>query len=161
VDWEQARNEVAEIYRSHGITVVEQGLWELFVEAHTVGLGAEVEEAISRYEKIGAEESPRLDFADHLFTHELPVGVCSLNCEEACTIALEQTGLRERVHTIVGRDSVDEHKPNPLPLLTVLERLGVSPEDSVFVGDSERDEETATRAGVKFAYVSSIPMNQT
>lgn len=156
VDWEQARETVEEIYRENGVGVQGRGLWELLVDAGSVGLGAQVEDAISRYEAKGAKNSPRLAFADHLFTHELPVGVCSLNCEEACSIALEQTGLRDRVDIIIGRDSVSEHKPHPLPLFTVLDALDVSPENTVFIGDSERDEETAERAGVKFSYVTTV-----
>lgn len=156
VDWEQARRAVSELYREHGVDVQSRGLWELLVDSRSVGLRPEVEETISRYEKDGAKNSPRLEFAEHVFSHDLPVGVCSLNCEAACSIALEQTGLRERVTVIVGRDSVSEHKPHPLPLLTVVETLDVSPENTVFVGDSERDEETAERAGIEFAYVSAL-----
>ncbi len=153
VDWDEARRAVREIYRDNGVNVGGRGLWELLVDSQSVGLGPEVEAAISRFEKQGAKNSPRLDFADHLFSHELPVGVCSLNCEAACSIALEQTGLRKRVDVVIGRDSVIEHKPHPLPLLTVLETLDVIPEKAVFIGDSDRDEKTAERAGVKFAYV--------
>lgn len=159
VDWEQARRAVSELYCEHGVDVQDRGLWELLVDSRSVGLGPEVEETISRYETDGARNSPRLAFAEHLFSHELPVGVCSLNCEVACSIALEQTGLRERVAVIVGRDSVSEHKPHPLPLRTVVEALDVSPENTVFVGDSERDEETAERAGIEFRYVSALAMD--
>jgi phosphoglycolate phosphatase len=57
------------------------------------------------------------------------------------------------VDAVVGRDSVETHKPDPEPLLATLEGMGCSPDDAEFVGDSERDEVAAERAGVRFRWV--------
>lgn len=45
-------------------------------------------------------------------------------------------------------------KPHPAGLMTILERLGVSPENCVFVGDSGVDTETARNAHMDFIGVS-------
>lgn len=156
VDWDEVQTAVEAVYRRAGIEVEENGLWELLLSAESVGLGPEVEETISGYEQEGARNSIRLEYADHLFSHELHVGVCSLNCEAACRIALEEHGLLDRVAMIVGRDSVSQHKPHPLPLRTVIEKLGSDVDETLFLGDSERDKETADRAGVAFEYASSL-----
>jgi HAD superfamily hydrolase (TIGR01509 family) len=57
---------------------------------------------------------------------------------------------------IVGRDSVATEKPHPEPLLTTVEGLGAAPERTLFVGDSERDEKTARRAGTDYVYVREL-----
>jgi len=49
---------------------------------------------------------------------------------------------------MIGGDSTAEKKPNPLPLLTCLEQIEVSPRDAVMVGDSGADVGAARAAGV-------------
>ena len=58
---------------------------------------------------------------------------------------------------VIGRDTVETFKPDPESLLAAVDRLGVRPERTLFVGDSERDAETADRAGTRFAYVGDGP----
>ena len=43
-------------------------------------------------------------------------------------------------------------KPEPGMLLRLMRRFGARPEETLFVGDMERDEEAARRAGVSFAW---------
>ncbi|RUM68101.1 MAG: phosphoglycolate phosphatase, partial [Sulfurovum sp.] len=47
--------------------------------------------------------------------------------------------LIELFEYFIGGDSLDEKKPSPLPLLHVCERLNVSVEECVMVGDSNND----------------------
>lgn len=63
---------------------------------------------------------------------------------------LASLGLRQRFRVVLGGDSLDRMKPDPLPLLTAIERLGGGA--AVFVGDSETDEATALNAGVPFFF---------
>ena len=49
---------------------------------------------------------------------------------------LEMDGIFE---LILGGDSLSKKKPDPMPLLYVTDKLGVSIEDSVMVGDSKND----------------------
>jgi phosphoglycolate phosphatase-like HAD superfamily hydrolase len=82
------------------------------------------------------------------------VGVCSLNCEAACRIALSTHGI-DGIDTVVGRDTVSTEKPDPRPLLETIDRLDGEPENAVFIGDSDRDGTTAERAGVDYVDVSA------
>ncbi len=153
VDWGQVRDDVASKLRAREVAVAEMDLWELFEHAHGGPLQRTVEDAIQEHEREGARRSERLALADEL-PLDVPVGVCSLNCEAACRIALEMHGLDSHVQAIVGRDTIDSYKPNPEPLLHTIELLDGSPTSTLFIGDSETDEIAADRAGVDFQYVS-------
>ncbi|RJX43756.1 HAD family hydrolase [Halonotius aquaticus] len=153
VNWEAVADDVIQVYADAGIDAAGASLWSLLEDADDHGITADVEAAISRHEREGARRSRRCGLADELAKQTVPVGVCSLNCEAACRIALETHGLADDVATVVGRDSVATHKPDPEPLLATLEDLGVEPTNALFVGDSPRDKETAERAGVAFEYV--------
>lgn len=153
VNWDVVANEVAAVLADAGVDADGIDLWEMLDYAAENGVTEEVETVIAEHEREGARQSERLPSADVLAEAEDPVAVCSLNCEEACRIALEKHGLTEFVDAVVGRDSVDTRKPSPEPLLEAVERLAVEPGRTLFVGDSERDEITAQRAGVQFEYV--------
>ena len=153
VNWEAVADDVIQVYADAGIDAAGAGLWSLLEDADDHGITADVEAAISRHEREGARRSRRCGLADELAEQTVPVGVCSLNCEAACRIALETHGLADDVATVIGRDSVGTHKPDHEPLLATLEDLGVEPTNALFVGDSPRDKETAERAGVAFEYV--------
>jgi phosphoglycolate phosphatase len=153
VDWEQVRDDVASTLRARDIDVEDKSLWELFEHAHDSPLERPVESTIGEHEREGARRSDRLTVADEL-PHEVPVGVCSLNCEAACRIALELHGLDRYVQAIVGRDTINVYKPNPEPLLHTIQSLEAPPTETLFIGDSASDEQTADRAGVDFQYVS-------
>ncbi len=43
-------------------------------------------------------------------------------------------------------------KPKPLMLVRLMRRYGLGPDETLFVGDIERDEEAARRAGVRFEW---------
>lgn len=152
VDWDAVAADVAAIFRDEAIDVEEPDLWEMLERADDHGLREPVENTIAEHERDGARRSVRLSSADDLVSTDRPVAVCSLNCEAACRIALETHELVDHVETIVGRDSVSTHKPDPEPLLAAVRGLAVDPSETLFIGDSPRDEVTANRAGTRFAY---------
>jgi len=157
VDWDAVAVDVREIYHRANIEPPGNGLWGMLEAASDVGLATDVESAIAAHEHDGARTSARLAHADDLLERSLPAGVCSLNCERACRIALEEHALSPAVDAVVGRDTVETWKPNPEPLLATVSRLGADPERALFVGDSARDQQTAKRAGVDFEYVGEGP----
>jgi HAD superfamily hydrolase (TIGR01509 family) len=156
VAWDDVRADVAATYRDAGVDPGDRDLWALFGAAGENGLGEAVEAAMAAHERDGARVSRRLRLADALADERRPVGVCTLNSEGAARIALETHDLAAHVDAVVGRDTVPEHKPHPGPLLETVDLLGVDPADVVFVGDSVRDEETASAAGTAFAYVRDL-----
>ncbi|MFB6164145.1 MAG: HAD family hydrolase [Haloarculaceae archaeon] len=152
VDWDAVREAVGAVLRARGVDVAGADLWNMLELADETGYRPLVERKIAEFEREGARTATRLTLADRL-PHDEPTAVCSLNCEAAARIALEVFGLDGAVDAIVGRDSHDEEKPHPGPLLDAVEALGATPERTLFVGDSARDAETARRAGTDFASV--------
>ena len=157
VDWAAVTDDVLEVYATAAVEPPSESLWDLLADSEGTDLHDDVEAAIAVHEREGARTSRRLAHADELLTREIPVGVCSLNCEAACRIALEEHGLLEAVDVVVGRDTVTNRKPHPEPLLEAVDGLSVEPGRTLFVGDSERDEATAKRAGTAFEYVDDGP----
>ncbi|NTW13877.1 MAG: HAD family hydrolase [Candidatus Moranbacteria bacterium] len=51
-------------------------------------------------------------------------------------------------------EDTENHKPSPDPLLLAVNRLGVRPEESVYVGDTESDVRAARAAGMKIVLYS-------
>jgi len=159
VDWDAVRDDVVAALATRGVEAGDASLWEALERAEAAGYGEVVEEILADYERDGAHSASRLPLADGL-PADVPVGVCSLNAEAACCIALELFGLDGHVDCLVGRDSVDGRKPDPEPLLAVVNALGVAPAETLFVGDSESDALTARRAGVDFQYAAERETDQ-
>ena len=153
VDWNQVEREVSARLREVGVDPDDLETWELLDAAQDAGIGAQVNALISEHEIGGVPGSERLPTADELEELSIPVGVCSLNCELAVRAALEKHDLDGYVDAVVGRDSVPARKPDPSPLLATAEMLGVEPAGVLFVGDAQRDAETAERAGTEFRWV--------
>jgi phosphoglycolate phosphatase len=155
VDWTVVTREVAAVLRDHGVEPDTASLWGLLELSEAAGHRDAVEATIGEHERDGARRSTRLALADGL-PHDVPVGVCSLNAEAACRLALAVHDIDHAVGPVVGRDSVRSEKPDPEGLLKVIDDLGTNPESTVFVGDSERDAETARRAGTGFEWAAEF-----
>ncbi|QIO22958.1 HAD family hydrolase [Haloarcula sp. JP-L23] len=155
VDWDAVASDVADVLRARGVDPQSAGLWGMLELSDETGHRDAVEATITDYEREGARNSDRLTLADGL-PHDVPVGVCSLNAEVACRLALETHDLTRSVGPVVGRDSVGSAKPDPEGLLAVVDEMDATPSETVFVGDSERDAETARRAGTDFAWASEF-----
>jgi len=170
VDWAEVADSVLGVYAEHAIIPPTDDLWGLLEAADDYGIGKPVEDAIALHERAGAQNSLLLPLGERLVTASgreetdggtpgpISIGVCSLNCEDACRVAVETHGLSGAIDAdaIVGRDTVETHKPEPESLLAAIDRLGADPERMLFVGDSERDAVTADRAGVDYAWVSAL-----
>ncbi|MFB6185958.1 MAG: HAD-IA family hydrolase, partial [Halobacteriaceae archaeon] len=69
-----------------------------------------------------------------------------------CKQALKSHQLNEYVDVIIGRDSVENRKPHPEPLIRTIENLGLNRDEVKFIGDSKTDADMAQRANVTFEY---------
>lgn len=85
----------------------------------------------------------------------LALGIVSTKFRYRIEDVLKREGLLVPFGAIVGGEDVAAHKPDPGGLLTAIERLESSLTDSLYVGDSVTDAETAERAGVPFVAVLS------
>ncbi|WP_322015755.1 phosphoglycolate phosphatase [Paraburkholderia sp. J12] len=61
---------------------------------------------------------------------------------------LQQYGLSRYFEVVLGGDSTPAKKPDPLPMLTACERLGVKPQAAVAIGDSDNDALAGRAAGM-------------
>ena len=61
---------------------------------------------------------------------------------------LHQLGLLQRAACVLSGDTLPVSKPDPLPLLTAAERIGIAPERCIYAGDALRDMQAARAAGM-------------
>jgi pyrophosphatase PpaX len=76
------------------------------------------------------------------------LGVVTAKRRSTVDIAFARLPLAPLFETVVGGDETARHKPDPEPLLLGLERLGASPEEAAYVGDSPYDMAAAKAAGM-------------
>ncbi|MBV0903105.1 HAD family hydrolase [Haloarcula salina] len=155
VDWDAVAADVSSVLRERDVNPDGRGLWDMLQLSDETGHRDAVEAAITDYERDGARASEVLPLAEGL-PHGVPVGVCSLNAEVACRLALSVHDIDDHVGPVVGRDSVGSSKPDPEGLLVAADEMGVAPADAVFVGDSESDRTAARRADMDFAWASEF-----
>jgi phosphoglycolate phosphatase len=81
-------------------------------------------------------------------------GVCTNKPEKASRQILDQLDLAKFFRSIVGGDTTAVKKPDPMPLHTCLDELGMKTGDSLLIGDSEVDVQTGIAAGIPVAVVN-------
>jgi phosphoglycolate phosphatase len=69
----------------------------------------------------------------------LPMAVITNKAEAFTRPLLEMTRLAEFFSVVVSGDNLPRHKPDPMSLVWACGRLGVSPADALFIGDSVND----------------------
>src|SRR3569833_1284417 len=74
------------------------------------------------------------------------LGVVTAKMRATAELAFERLRVGHLFEVLVGGDETAEHKPNPAPLLLGAKRLGVSPQDCAYVGDSPFDIRAAKAA---------------
>jgi pyrophosphatase PpaX len=76
------------------------------------------------------------------------LGIVTAKRRLTVDLAFARLPIEQLFETVVGGDETTHHKPHPEPLLLALERLGASPQDAAYVGDSPFDMEAAKAAGL-------------
>ncbi|MGN1044366.1 MAG: HAD family hydrolase [Candidatus Methanomethylophilaceae archaeon] len=89
--------------------------------------------------------------------HGIRIAVVSTKYGDRIREIFEANGVPDLVDLIIGADDVDREKPDPEGLFRAMERFGVTPSETVFVGDTDVDAEAAYRAGVDFVGVRTGP----
>jgi phosphoglycolate phosphatase len=80
--------------------------------------------------------------------------VISNKREDLSRKVIEELDLSEYFDLIIGSDTAGERKPSAVPIFYVISKLGVSPEESIIVGDSTFDIEAGKKAGIKTVAVT-------
>lgn len=78
------------------------------------------------------------------------LGLCTNKPIGPTRAVLSHLGWDRFFQAVIGGDSLDVAKPDPAPLLAVVSGLDLTLPQTVYVGDSETDAETAERAGATF-----------
>ena len=78
----------------------------------------------------------------------IKAGVCTNKPEDLSRLLLDTLDLSRFFGAVVGPDTIGIAKPNAAPYLEAVRRLGVEPQHSIMVGDSEVDILTARAAKV-------------
>jgi phosphoglycolate phosphatase len=81
------------------------------------------------------------------------LGIVSTKMRYRMEGLLRREGLLSHFDVIIGLEDVPAPKPDPVGLLLAVERLGLTKDACLYVGDSLVDAETASRAGVPFLAV--------
>ena len=80
--------------------------------------------------------------------------ICTNKPGEFSERILSGLGLSHLFELVISGDSLAHRKPHPAPLMEILDRTGIGPEDTLMVGDMLVDLETAQAAGTSFCGVS-------
>ena len=77
------------------------------------------------------------------------LGIVSGRVRESIYSVPQLKKLEEYFKVVVAYQDTDNHKPHPDPLLLAAQKLGISPEECVYIGDAESDIVAAKAAGMK------------
>jgi pyrophosphatase PpaX len=76
------------------------------------------------------------------------LGIVTAKRRLTVDLAFARIPIEHLFETVVGGDETERHKPDPQPLELALERLGASPGEAAYVGDSPFDMQAAKAAGL-------------
>lgn len=83
----------------------------------------------------------------HFKSQEVPMAIVSNKLHEA-VVQLHRRFFSQYVDVAVGESPAVRRKPAPDTVLLALKRLGMTPDEAIYVGDSEVDMLTAQNAGL-------------
>ncbi len=85
-----------------------------------------------------------------LTEHDIPMGVVTQKISWGAIEELTETDILRHFQVVVGYDDTENHKPDPEPVFTALDRMAMDPgEDVYLVGDSPADVFAARNAGCR------------
>lgn len=169
IDYEKMGNRIRELLASRGLpepledrrkvyqvisggaaTLREYGLPEASLEATM----AEMETIMNDIELEALDAMELKPYARtvvaELHGEGLGLGVATRSHREYTLRGLKRYDMLRFFHQVVARDDVPYPKPDPRHLLYTIRLLGVDPGDTLFIGDTTTDLQTADAAGVEF-----------
>lgn len=100
---------------------------------------ADVKEAIYDYELRQAPFATSIPGAQELLRHlrdkGVHIAVVTRNNRDAASCSISNTGLRPFIDMLVAREDVKVMKPDPEQFELVLDRFGITPAETVVIGD--------------------------
>ena len=93
------------------------------------------------------------DVISTLKANDYLVAIVTSRLWESTTQGLYKFDIAHMFDAVVSAEDTTVHKPDPAPCLICLDKLGVKPEEAIFVGDSKFDVLCAKNAGVQSVLV--------
>ena len=91
---------------------------------------------------------------DLLRQNGLKLGICTNKPHALTILVLKSLKIDHLFDFVLGADAAPRRKPHKQHLLSVIEGLGITPDDAVYVGDTDIDLKCAKSAGVRFFLVN-------
>ncbi len=119
---------------------------------------------LDHYRAIVAKDSVLFDcfeqVLDRLDEQGIPWGIVTNKPEWLTAPLLEQMALNERAAVVICGDTLEKRKPDPLPLIVAAEKIGITCENCVYIGDDPRDIDAGRAANMKtliaaYGYISA------
>jgi pyrophosphatase PpaX len=133
----------------------------LSVQAGMIANGRETEftdtyrKVYRRHQEPGIHLFPRtIEMLDALRSRGCLTGLVTSKAASGTQRCIESTGMGGKFDAVITADDVENPKPHPEPLIRALKSLGVSAEESLYVGDSFFDAQSAEKAGIGMIGVS-------
>jgi HAD superfamily hydrolase (TIGR01509 family) len=156
--WLEVYRELLERFGIHGLSdeLIASGFGRLRDFALEVGVRPEdVDALVGGMKEAAARRSITVDLYDsvpelleRLKNKGKKLALITTNWVEAVNIMLEKHGLEHTFEVIVTGEDVREHKPDPEGIHITLEKLGVTKDKAVMLGDSDKDLGAAKNAGI-------------
>lgn len=85
-----------------------------------------------------------------LQTFDVKLGIVTSKTLAEFKAVFDPLGLTSTFQNVVTADDTDKHKPDPEPLLKIIEISGIPADQTLYIGDTKYDLDCAHGAGVKF-----------
>jgi HAD superfamily hydrolase (TIGR01509 family) len=152
LDFAQIKKEIHDILITHGIPpdILDENMSVL----ETIGMGVdylkdlsldweklriEAETHLEQSELAAASQAIPIDGAEEILNllreKSMKIGVITRNNRKVVMQVLKKSGLARYVDVVLARDDVERVKPHPTHVLTAIENLDTTPENTVVVGD--------------------------
>lgn len=117
------------------------------------------DEFLSYYEAHSSVKTVRFEGVNELLKlleeKKIPWGIITNKHERFTNPLVKALGLDARAAVVISGDTTAHAKPHPLPLLHAAQLMGLEPSQLVYVGDDERDIQSARAAGYMGAIAAS------
>ena len=91
---------------------------------------------------------PHAEEVIKLLKKDYSLGIVSSRVKQSVDHFFKICNVKDCFDTIVAFEDTAQHKPHPEPLLTAVKRLGISPQEAVYIGDAPTDAQAAKAAGM-------------
>lgn len=93
-----------------------------------------------------------IELLEALKARNIRLAICSNKPANLCKKVLNELNLDSYFDLVIGGDTLAKKKPDPLPLMHIINAMGINSSQILYVGDSSIDQNTAKSAEIDFAF---------